>query len=389
MPRPTVQTAMSAQERRRRSRVAAAVIAGGAAIAAACGRSPVAGGGASPPAPSSSSPPAPGVSLPPIPSPTASPGPAGRPAFASASAVWDPDHAELVLLGRVENGLSVSDQTWVWRAGGWQQLHPAHEPSPPREAVLLSDPATHQVFLRGGSYTPVEPASPPTPCGQFLCGSGAAAPVQFFSDTWLWTGSDWQQATVPEAPAGVVPASWVYAPGLGRLLAAFVGPSSLAGLYAWDGRSWTAEPGTSPGSSSGSFPGSFPGQVLAADPSTGQVVSYTGQQQRCIPDPCFAPLSRTWIGDGLSWQPVVGAEPEPAAGNLVSDPVDGGVLLLNEAGHTWVLRRGGWSEAATAGPDPALPGFLYTDGSGVFYQPEPGQAGPRWAWSGHAWAPVR
>ncbi|MHB8718388.1 MAG: hypothetical protein ACYDAC_05805 [Candidatus Dormibacteria bacterium] len=295
--------------------------------------------------------------------------------FAYGSATYDVDHHELVFLGLVQTGETATDQTWVWRAAGWQQLHPAHSPDPPREALLMDDPATHQVLIQGGSYTPPPATGTPTQCGQAQCSSGTVSPVQTYSDTWVWNGVDWQHLQVSSAPPGVTPASAVYVPASHRLIASFGGPPPAAdGLYGWDGTGWSRL------GDSG-----FPAAVVAADPVTGQVVGCTGQKAQCFPDPCAAARSQTVVGDGVSWHALSGTEPEVAAGNVVSDPVDGGVLMLNQLGHTWVLAGAGWREAATAGPDPSVPGFLYTDGSGVYHQPEPGLGVPRSAWNGHAW----
>ncbi len=102
----------------------------------------------------------------------------------------------------------------------------------------------------------------------------------------------------------------------------------------------------------------------------------------------MAAESHTFAGDGITWHALGGREPEPAAGNLVSDPVDGGVLLFNELGHTWIHAAAGWREVATTGPNPTVPGFLYTDGRGVYFQPQPDQSSPRWSWDGHRWHPA-
>lgn len=118
---------------------------------------------------------------------------------------------------------------------------------------------------------------------------------------------------------------------------------------------------------------------------SGTVVGYEGEKAQCFPDPCTAPRSVTVLGDGITWHDLAGTEPEPEAGNVVSDPVDGGVLLLNAAGQTWVFRGGAWREAATTGPDHSVPGFLYADGGHVYLQPEPGVAAPRWTWDGRRW----
>jgi hypothetical protein len=269
----------------------------------------------------------------------------------------------------------------------------------------MYDPGTHQVLIEGGDYwTPSAPPSP-VPCSRVVrgpknfadgCSVGTVSTGRNYDDTWAWDGADWHQLHSAYAPKVVSP--WVgggyFYDGLRhRLIADFGGPyPAMAGLYSWDGRTWTRVRPKNEQGVEASQPG-FPSDVIAVDPVAGTVVVYTGQRasdcQGQLGLACFSAVSETLVGDGLSWSKLAGPEPEPERGKLISDPVDGSVLLLNELGHTWVLRNGHWYRAATDGPHPSIHGgFLYTDGMAVYFQPELGVRGSRWSWDGQHWRTV-
>lgn len=299
--------------------------------------------------------------------------------FTYASAAWDANHHELLMFDFIQAATGAHNETWAWYGGGWHRLGPDSTPTPAREAPLLADPAAHQIFIAGGSYAPPPSVGPATTCGQVLCHPGTIHPVRPFVDYWRWDGANWRQFTPSPIP-GPGPFESAYLASSGLLLGAFGNLSVGAddGTYTWDGTGWRQI----------SHEWLPDNSAYATDPVTGTVVAYAGRQEGCIPDPCFSAASTTVLGDGVSWRPLAGTEPEPASGNIVTDPVDGGVLLLNELGHTWVLRGDSWREVARSGPDPRIPGFLYSDGSGVFFQPQPGVHSPRWSWDGRTWSSV-
>jgi hypothetical protein len=68
--------------------------------------------------------------------------------FVSASAAFDGDRGDLVILALVETPSGPTNETWTWK-GMWSQHHPTHSPAPPRSAILVDDPADHAVLLYG------------------------------------------------------------------------------------------------------------------------------------------------------------------------------------------------------------------------------------------------
>lgn len=276
--------------------------------------------------------------------------------FVSASAAFDADRGELVLLALVETPSGPTDETWIWK-DSWSQLHPAHPPTPPRNPMLVDDPADHAVLMYGGTY------SPP------VAGRGKE-----FADMWSWDGEDWHQVPLAMSPSGH-PSGYAYLPSKHELLMSFLGnPFADSGTYRWDKTAWTRISN-----------GAFPEGAVAVDAGSGALISYMGRRHGCVPDPCWSDVSRTEISDGNGWAIVGGGSPEPAAGNLVTDPTDGGVLMLNELGHTWLWMKGMWWKMTSQGPSPSSNGFLYSDGTRVWYQTEPDYPQQRWQWDGRAW----
>jgi hypothetical protein len=191
---------------------------------------------------------------------------------------------------------------------------------------------------------------------------------------WSWDGADWRQVPLAVSPRGHASAL-AYLPSRRELLMSFHGnPFSDDGTYRWDKTAWTRI-------SNGTFPEEG---TVAVDAGTGGLISYNGRKHGCG-DACWNDVSRTEIYDGVRWTVVMGGAPEPAAGNLVTDPTDGGVLMLNELGHTWLWMKGKWLKMATQGPSPSSKGFLYSDGARVWYQTEPDYPQQRWQWDGRAW----
>jgi hypothetical protein len=243
----------------------------------------------------------------------------------------------------------------------------------------MDDPATHAVLLYGGSYTHPPSFGSPTscttagPCGR----SGVAYPEQQYADMWSWNGEDWRQIPLATRPHGTASA-YAYIPSRRQLLMSFYGnPLTDSGTYRWDTTAWTRISS-----------GTFPDGTVAVDAGSGALLSYDGRRHGCAPDPCWTDVSATEISVGARWLPIGGGAPEAAAGNLVTDPTDGGVLMLNELGHTWVWKNGRWRESATHGPSPSYNGFLYTDGAHVWYQTEPDYPNERWQWDGDLWRAV-
>jgi hypothetical protein len=129
---------------------------------------------------------------------------------------FDPSLNEVLLVGFSQQG---SMETWIWKGGAWQQLHPAASPSNRRQAGLAGDPSAKQVVLFGG----------------FGEGSG------YLNDTWVWNGSTWSESPQASAPSPRVDAPMAFDATTGHIvLQGGGGPTSfLRDTWSWDGLRWS------------------------------------------------------------------------------------------------------------------------------------------------------
>lgn len=152
-----------------------------------------------------------------------------------AAMAFDPDTNQTVLFGGFSDQNTLSD-TWTWDGTTWTKQSPSK--SPPGEqgasagleaAAMAWDAMHHQLILFGGE------------------GNGPNGP-KIFNETWMWTGSDWQQLQPTTSPPPVRAASLTFDPVLGGLLL-IAGQGSGTGVFGtysdtwlWDGGTWTKLP---------------------------------------------------------------------------------------------------------------------------------------------------
>jgi hypothetical protein len=172
---------------------------------------------------------------------------------ALAAMAYDPGSKQTILFGGLSDQAELGD-TWSWNGSAWVELSPHDSPTARHGAMMAYDPASGQLLLFGGegngpwgpqyfndvwqwsqgNWVQIHPATAPTPRyaagiafdaalgGLVLVGgcdalSGDLCGIK--SDTWLWTGSTWQQLTTSSAPASRYLASAAYLPGSGLVLA--------------------------------------------------------------------------------------------------------------------------------------------------------------------------
>ena len=216
--------------------------------------------------------------------------PADNPGMLAEHAmVYDQARGQIVLFGGI-GGVTptYSNQTWIWDGTNWTQMQPKVSP-PAREGHAMAyDAVAQKVVLFGGygdfaetndtwtwdgsNWTQVvNPASPVARSGHSMAfdatrgetvlfgGFSSQPTLTWFSDTWVWNGSAWQQmvtATPPAARAGHV---LVYNPALeGVLMIGGAGGKDVTGnswnydfhreTWMWNGAAWVQQfPVTQPG----------------------------------------------------------------------------------------------------------------------------------------------
>ena len=105
------------------------------------------------------------------------------PSVYSASAMcFDRSTRSILLYGgnskQIEGGISA--ETWLWDGSAWSNPHPAHVPGPRSQPVMVCGP---RIVLFGG-----------------LTGGYVGQQANVASDTWAWSGADWQRLPTTNAP---------------------------------------------------------------------------------------------------------------------------------------------------------------------------------------------
>jgi len=205
-------------------------------------------------------------------------GPLARSESASA---YDPATRQLVMFGGYRSGSEpVVGDTWAWSGSDWTQLHPTTSPAPRAGATMAYDPSTDQLVLFGGI-------------------GGSSRPFGSYSDTWLWTGSDWIQLHPPTTPVG---GAMAFDPATDQLLMFGDGPSSTS-TWEWTGTTWQQHfPATSP-SGAGS---------IDFDQSTAQLVLFA--------DGSGVSSGSTWTWAGSTWQQIDAGTGPSALDVMAFDP---------------------------------------------------------------------
>jgi RHS repeat-associated protein len=194
------------------------------------------------------------------------------PPKSSQSMAYDAARQQVVMFGGTI-GNAISADTWVWDGINWTQKFPATNPSARLHADMAYDAAHQQVVLFGGG--PGDPSS--------------------FADTWVWDGTNWTQkfpATSPPARSGQ---RMAYDTARGQIVL-FAGRGGSDGntffsdTWVWDGTNWTQKfPATSPPTPRFQY-------GLAYDAAGQQVVLFGGQGPNNTPI-----YGDTWVWDGTTW----------------------------------------------------------------------------------------
>lgn len=125
--------------------------------------------------------------------------PASNPSarYRSAFCYFSPDNVALLFGGTIDNTApsengSQNDETWTWDGANWTQESPATVPFPRMFAPMTERVGFGTAFMFGGYVADDE-------------GSAPGGPVDDYSDTWTWNGTDWTEllpTTSPSVGAG-------------------------------------------------------------------------------------------------------------------------------------------------------------------------------------------
>lgn len=188
----------------------------------------------------------------------------------------------------------LSRETWLWRCGAWQQLHPAQSPpalqhgqaaayDPVHAVVVLFDMDTGTwtfdgtTWARQGPSTGQQLYSPEmvwdsTRRQIVLVGDPAEAASNGNSMppmlTYTWNGTTWQQRSTPVAPDWRDSPVLLDDPHLHRVILV-AGRSTNAGTWTWDGTQWVGVAGPAPtGYATGAYSSAVGFAVVVTDTET-------------------------------------------------------------------------------------------------------------------------
>lgn len=313
---------------------------------------------------------------------TASAGSGPSPPYMGYPAItWDGQEGYALLFGGMNVNNEGWGQTWAYENSSWTNLTPTLPvaPAPRLGAAMAFDPAANYTLLFGGCADwNCDPAFGDTwifESGRWtdLTGTLAVSPAArglatmvydaadgymvlfggrttsgttttFYSDTWIFSGGQWQNITNSStgiAPTGRSEAGMAYDSVSGQVV--LFGGDSAGGLLA---DTWTFHAGrwtqvtTTPANS----PSARRGNQMAYDSLDGYVLLFGGYNDGTY-------YGDTWAFNGQSWSNVPATNPPTPryAAGITFDPRDGYVVLfagIESAGYlhsTWGYASGRWT----------------------------------------------
>jgi galactose oxidase-like protein len=229
-----------------------------------------------------------------------------------ATAMHIPRHTALraralIAFALVASGLALAPTAHAASvpAQSWTQLSPSLSPSTRDGASMAYDPATGQLVLFGGRDD-----------------SDNA-----FSDTWVWNGSSWAEAST-SGPSPGVDGSMAYDSGTGQLvLFGGYGDIALSDTWTWNGTGWVEQtPAASPPARSSA--------AMAYDPGTGQLFGGQDNAARFLND--------TWV-----WEQQSTTTPRNTTAPSISGTSKAGKVLTCSTGTCpSTAARSAWSSSA-------------------------------------------
>jgi len=295
------------------------------------------------------------------------------PASSDGSMAFDPAIGDLVLFGGASS-TSALNQTWLWNGSDWKQVATPPNGTPPArwDAMMAFDAQSQQLVLFGG-YNP----------------SG------YLNDTWVFTGTRWQQLNPRSSPQPRSGGAMAYDPAMGKivLFSGYSGSSEYFydDTWTWDGSNWQQmNPPTSP-----------PPRALAAiayDGSLNELMLFGGHQGNNFTSQSSGNVyyGDTWAFNGRTWTDLSENYPPSArlGAYMTFTPGSG---LVSYGGYdyyaffnsTYLLPNGQWTAAYPPGRYAAANAFDGSTGDLIVFggigDNFEGCLGDTWLWNGTQW----
>lgn len=202
--------------------------------------------------------------------------------------------------------------SWIWN-GEWRSIATTAAPPPRAFAAVAYDPRTKDVVLFGG------------------LGRG------FYSDTWIWNGKTWHEASGRMHPSSRYGAQMAWDPSSGDLvLYGGLGPrfKISTATWLWTGQGWRRD-------AQRLSPGERYNEAMASDPSLDGVVLFGGRWA--------TPKGDLWLWKRGHWHRLVapGAPSARTGASMSYDASLNGVVMFGGllkdgslTSQTWLLTSG-------------------------------------------------
>jgi hypothetical protein len=298
--------------------------------------------------------------------PTTSPTVAGNMAYDQAT------NQLLLYEVHVSSGNTLVNDTWVWTGSDWVQQSPAASPPSRVGAAMAYDSATSQLLLFGGEVL-----------------SGGNNNYPFYSSyTWDWTGSTWSLLTPSNSPSGRENAAMAYDQATSQLIL-FGGYNPedntdggyLDDTWVWTGSTWQElSPATSPSARASA--------AMAYDSATSQLILFGGSN-------ASSAVNDTWVWTASTWSQLSPSASPNGPGTMAFDQATNQLVFFN--GTTWIWTGSTWSQqnpatSPTVGNpmiayDPATSQLLAFGGTMVTgVPPSISYVNTTWIWTGSTWS---
>jgi hypothetical protein len=195
---------------------------------------------------------------------------------------YDAARGQVLLFGGFDASSQLSNETWTWDGVDWVQLHPQDNPPARYAHAMASDPGSKKIVLFGGA--------------------------DYLGDTWEWDGSNWTERVVATAPPHRYYHAMAYDAarkvvvmfgGASDLYNASIAPTFFSDTWVWDGSVWEQKP-------TAVSPSPRRGHQMEYDPELGQVILVGGAgglDVQTSPPYSYGIEMReeTWCWNGTSW----------------------------------------------------------------------------------------
>ena len=229
------------------------------------------------------------------------PGPSAR---EGAAVAYDPALGGVLLFGGL-SGTGASNETWLYRDGGWTNLTPSLSvaPSPRYKSAM--------------AYDPVDQA------GVLFCGYSGSS---YYGDTWLFEGGRWTEIFPSPSPLATEDTAMAFDSTDGY--AVLFGGETTGGAFT--NETWTFANATWTNRTSGAAPPAREAAAMAYDPALSGVLLFGGDR---VGGGVYAD---TWTYSSGAWTNLTAtagtAPPGRELASMEYDPVDR-VLLLFDGYH--------------------------------------------------------